>query len=77
MRISGLPLRGTFLRITELLRVEVDALVLDRREVMAEILEQVVDDRGRHKTVQRLLSAAIRIAGEIGQRIDHRARDAR
>ena len=77
VRILRLPILRTLLRIADLLRIELGTLVLDRGKVVAEILEDVVDDRCRHETVQGLLGAAIRIAGKVGQRIDHRAGNAR
>ena len=68
--VEALPALSSLLCITDLLCIQVHSLVTHGLQIHSEILQHSERDHRRHKAVQRLLRATIRVVRQIRERID-------
>ncbi len=75
--VVTLPLFGALGIVADFLRVEVGAFLLDRLEVQAHLLKDLLGHDGRQEAVERLLGAAVGVIHQVGERVHHRAGEGR
>ena len=74
--LEPLPTGGSHGRVAELLGIEIGPFLLDLRQVEVHPLENALHDDRRQEPIECAICRVVRIADEIGQRVDERGRQA-